>query len=404
MKKCVVAGCSTRGLFMFAKPIVRGTLEGCELVGCFDVSKMRADMFAKECNGINAYYDFDEMIKCENPDIVIVATRDCAHHEYIIRSLDAGIDVVSEKPMTTTREYAKQIMEAEKRSGKKVLVTFNLRYQPYCAEIKKLLQKGVIGNVKHIHLEWFLDKKHGADYFRRWHRYMENSSGLLVHKSTHHFDLVNWWLEKKPLSVYANCGLNVYGKNGKYRSTNCRECDYAKECEYYYNIAKDEHETIANLHINSEPETKYLRDSCVFSEDIDIYDTMSLNVKYEDDVTLNYSLTAYNPYEGWRVVIIGDQGRLEGGQITSGIHKDDDVTIKVINNQNSEIIYNMGVLPDGHGGGDIRLRKMLFEGVGDNELNQCASSYDGYLSLAIGDAANQSVKENRAVDILGDVK
>ena len=400
MKKCVVAGCSTRGLFMFAKPMVRGELEGCKLVACFDISKIRADMFAKECNGINAYYDFDKMIEEEKPDIVIVATRDAYHHEYIIRSLDAGIDVVSEKPMTTTREYAKQIMEAEKRSGKKVLVTFNMRFQPYCAEIKKLLLKGVIGNVKHVHLEWFLDKKHGADYFRRWHRYMENSSGLLVHKSTHHFDLVNWWLDKKPLTVYADCGLKVYGKNGKYRAENCRKCEHTKECQYYYDILKGEHETIASLHVNSEPETKYYRDSCVFSSDIDIYDTMSLNVKYEDDITLNYSLTAYNPYEGWRVVIIGDEGRIEGGQITSGIHKNDDVTIKVINNQNSEVIYNMGVLPDGHGGGDIILRKMLFEGVGNNDLNQCASSYDGYLSLAVGDAANESVREKKIVNIL----
>ena len=139
-------------------------------------------------------------------------------------------------------------------------------------------------------------------------------------------------------------------------------------------------------------------------QDVDIYDTMSLNLKYEDNVTLNYSLTAYNQYEGWIVVIIGDKVRLEGGQITSGIHKDNDVIIRVINNQNSEIIYNHGVLPDSRGGGDIRLRKMIFEGIGDNELNQCASGYDGYLSLAIGDAANESARKNRTVDVLGDVK
>ena len=400
MKKCVVAGCSGRGLFMFARPMARGDIKGCELKACFDISKKRADMFAENCGGIKPYYDFDEMINTEKPDMVIVASRDSSHHEYIIRALEAGIDVASEKPMTTTRENAKKILEAEKRSGKKVFVTFNMRFQPYCTEIKKIIRSGAIGEIKHVHLEWFLDKSHGADYFRRWHRYMKNSSGLLVHKSTHHFDLVNWWLEKKPLTVYANCDLKVYGKNGSFRGKNCRNCEHTKECPYYFDLFKNENEMLAKMHSESEPETGYYRDGCVFEEDIDIYDTMSLNVKYEDDITLNYSLTAYNPYEGWNVVIIGDKGRIEGGQITSGVHKNDHVTIKVINNSNSEIVYDMGILGDGHGGGDAMLKKMMFEGVGDNSLNHAASSYDGYISLAIGDAANESARKNKVVNIL----
>ena len=49
-----------------------------------------------------------------------------------------------------------------------------------------------------MHFEWALDTVHGADYFRRWHREKKNSGGLLVHKSSHHFDLVNWWLGDVP--------------------------------------------------------------------------------------------------------------------------------------------------------------------------------------------------------------
>ena len=51
MKKCVVAGCSGRGLFMFARPMARGDINGCELKACFDVSKIRADKFAENCGG-----------------------------------------------------------------------------------------------------------------------------------------------------------------------------------------------------------------------------------------------------------------------------------------------------------------------------------------------------------------
>src|SRR5690606_20513915 len=56
-----------------------------------------------------------------------------------------------------------------------------------------------------------LDTAHGADYFRRWHRYKDKSGGLLIHKASHHFDLINWWLADAPVRVYASGGLRFYG-------------------------------------------------------------------------------------------------------------------------------------------------------------------------------------------------
>ncbi|HYY28187.1 MAG TPA: Gfo/Idh/MocA family oxidoreductase [Chthoniobacterales bacterium] len=64
--------------------------------------------------------------------------------------------------------------------------------------MKELLIADAIGEVKSIHFEWLLDTNHGADYFRRWHREKPNSGGLMVHKATHHFDLINWWLDTTP--------------------------------------------------------------------------------------------------------------------------------------------------------------------------------------------------------------
>jgi predicted dehydrogenase len=61
-----------------------------------------------------------------------------------------------------------------------------------------------------VHFEWVLDTVHGADYFRRWHREKANSGGLLVHKASHHFDLVNWWIGDVPATVYARGALRFY--------------------------------------------------------------------------------------------------------------------------------------------------------------------------------------------------
>ena len=69
-----------------------------------------------------------------------------------------------------------------------------------------------IGEVYSVHFEWLLNTVHGADYYRRWHRNKANSGGLLVHKATHHFDLVNFWLGTEPDTVFAFGDLNFYGR------------------------------------------------------------------------------------------------------------------------------------------------------------------------------------------------
>ena len=152
------------------------------------------------------------MIEKEKPDIVIVTTVDRTHHTYIIRLWNLGCDVITEKPMTVDAEKTQEIIDAINRTGQEVRVTFNYRYAPHNTKIREIIRDGVIGDVYSVNFEWALDTQHGADYFRRWHRNKNNSGGLLVHKSTHHFDLVNFWLNTTPETVYATGGLRFYGK------------------------------------------------------------------------------------------------------------------------------------------------------------------------------------------------
>jgi len=204
MKKYVIAGAGMRGYYMFGKRIMAEEYKDyASIEGVYDINPVRAREFAKDCGGIPVYDDFDKMLKDVKPDYVIVTTVDCYHHEYIIKALEAGCNVISEKPMTIDHEKCNAILEAEKRTGKQVQVTFNMRFMPYMQKIKELIQSGIIGKVLTVDLEWHLDTRHGADYFRRWHRYIEKSGGLLLHKSTHHFDIINWWLNSYPEQVSA---------------------------------------------------------------------------------------------------------------------------------------------------------------------------------------------------------
>lgn len=144
-------------------------------------------------------------------DRVIVTTPDVFHADYVVAALEAGADAVVEKPLTTTEDGVRRIADAVERTGRDVLVTFNYRYAPRNSALKQLIASGEIGDVTSVHFEWLLDTAHGADYFRRWHRQKENSGGLLVHKSSHHFDLVNWWISGIPTRVFASGGLRFYG-------------------------------------------------------------------------------------------------------------------------------------------------------------------------------------------------
>lgn len=84
-------------------------------------------------------------------------------------------------------------------------MTFNYRYAPHNTKVAEIIRSGAIGQVTSVHFEWMLNTQHGADYFRRWHRDRRNSGGLLVHKSTHHFDLVNFWSAPRSPSSSPPC-------------------------------------------------------------------------------------------------------------------------------------------------------------------------------------------------------
>ena len=426
-KKCVLVGTGSRGTFSYAQPIATGHLSDiCELCGLYDAVKGRAMTVSEQLGNIPVFDDFDVMLDTVKPDFVIVTTKDSNHHEYIIRALEAGYDVVSEKPMTNTRKKALEIMEAEKRTGHSVRVTFNMRYMKPIEDLKRTVMSGVIGEIRHVDFQWLLDRRHGADYFRRWHRYLENSTSLLIHKSTHHFDVINWILGKKPESVYANCTLEFYGKNGPYRGEACHKCAHAAECPFFYDITKSAQDK--RMYHDLVEESGYYRDGCVFAEDIDIYDRMALLVNYEGGVTMNYSLVAYAPEEGPRIRLVGTKGTIEFEYFSSGPRayskrgttfadeiasnganvsgdREGNIVIRVLPAGGEEQIILTHFGSGSHGGADNMMRDDIFRAPAeDDPLCHVAPSIEGYYSLAIGDMAVASVKAGRpvAIDELAD--
>ena len=399
MKKYVLVGASGRVLDMYARPIKERFSDCAKVVGIFDVNPLRAEKI-KEIAGLDCevFTDFDLMLKKTKPNVSIVTTVDRFHHLYIIKSLEAGLDSIVEKPMTIDAKKCNAILEAEKKTGQKVTVTFNYRFTPYTTRIKELLREGVVGEILNIDFEWLLDTSHGVDYFRRWHRRMENSGGLLVHKATHHFDLINWWLEEDPEQVAAFGSLRFYGPTRKERGERCLTCKHKKTCEFYLDLTKSD--IMRKLYLETESADNYFRDRCVFADEIDIYDTMSVNVKYSGGAFLSYSLTAHSPYEGWKASINGAKGRIEIAEYHSGMKVPEPALyVTIYNRKGEKMKYTMPKATGGHGGGDERLQDMLFRGGVLDPLNHQAGSYAGATSILTGIAANKSIKDGKIIRI-----
>jgi len=395
MKKYVLVGTGWRGMFSYVEPLVKEYGDCAELCAVCDINPKRAKFPAQYLGkDIPAYTDFDKMLEDHKPDVVIVTTKDCAHDEYIVKALEFGCDVISEKPLTTTDEKCARIIETEKRTGHKVAVTFNCRFMPHYVRIKELVSSGVVGDVLSVHLEWLLDTSHGADYFRRWHSIRANSGSLLIHKSTHHFDLVNWIIDDEPVKVNAFGTRRYYGDNRRPHGERCCTCPYAKECELYINIDTYEGGMVAKLYKENEDADHYYRDRCLFSDVIDIEDSVSVNVKYKKGAVMSYSLTAHSPYECMKLVINGTKGRLEADTAF------DQQNIKFYNREGECITFDrtrVKPLPGGHGGSDPAMRNNLFRGYTEDPLNQMADTRAGAMSIGIGIAANKSMAEDRAV-------
>lgn len=359
-------------------------------------------------------------------DRVIVTSPDVTHADYVVTSLEAGADVVVEKPLTTSEEGVRRISDAAERTGRNVTITFNYRYSPRNSELKRVIASGEIGTVTSVHFEWVLDTAHGADYFRRWHRDKDMSGGLLIHKSSHHFDLVGWWIADVPSRVYASGGLRFYGaENAARRGLGPRPergtTDSPLRDRFSLDLRTDP--TWKGLYLDQESHDGYLRDRDVFDADITIEDNLALVVDYARGSTMSYSLNAHSPWEGYTVAVNGTLGRAELTVVERG---------SVLVDEQGRTVVDPSARPDlvaddtrrpvgerlvvqrhfeaarevpipegvgGHGGGDAVLLRDVFVGGQDDPLGRTADWSDGVRAMVVGLAGNRSLADGQAVRI-----
>jgi predicted dehydrogenase len=414
---------------MFVRAATGEHADVVDLVALADVNQARMDTHNRWLTAAGhaplptyAAADLAKMLVAERVDQLLVTSVDRTHAGHIVTALEAGCDVITEKPMTVDAPSARRILDAVERTGRQVTVAFNYRFNPVHEVVRTLLAGGAVGEIGSVHFEWLLDIRHGADYFRRWHRDKANSGGLLVHKSGHHFDLVNWWLGAAPTEVYAQGRLFFYGENGT-RHGYARDYERvhgspaARDDPFALDLAADPR--LKELYLDAEGEDGYHRDLNVFAPGISIEDDMAVLVRYDTGATMTYHLTAYAPWEGYRLMVNGSEGRLEL-EVVESDHVSPGAAAQVKGAGDAAVEQGAVTLTlrpywkppqeielqpherGGHGGADARMTAVLLGGRTD-PLGRSATARDGALALLTGLAANHSLETGgpvRVADLL----
>lgn len=395
MKKFGLVGCGHRGIVGFLSTF-RSMGEQDAVIALYDPNPRHLDLAMEVVGNPNCarYDDFRRFLAHPGLDTVIVTTPDNTHVDFVVEAFKAGKDVICEKPMATRLEDCRKMIAAAR--GRELRVAFNFRYHGVVRRVKELLDRGAIGRILFAEAQDIMSHQHGSDYFRRWHSVKKNSGGLLVHKSTHTFDVLNWWIADRPAEVVAKAET-LFFTTDKKKGERCLNCRAKDTCRFYTDLTRHvEGQSCAGienfyrrLYIEGEKHDGYIRDKCVFHETNDIEDTYAVSVRYAGGAVMNFTSLYYAPYEDKRFFLQGERGRIEMSRAERKIAWYD-----------ADDLRHEEVLPEekgGHGGADTHLIADLVSSSGHGD--QRATAEDGYWSLAVAVGANEAAATGTSIPI-----
>lgn len=420
-RRVALVGTGIRGISFWGEFLQQEYADVIEYAGLCDINPGRVEL-ARHRIGVDCptFTDFDDMLAETELDILIVCTVDATHDEFIVKGLERGLDVITEKPMVTDEAKCQRVIDAARDSPGNLIVALNYRYGLLFTRLKELLAERQIGALTSVDFSWYLNVHHGASYFRRWHGIEKHGGTLLVHKAAHHFDLLNWWIDSYPVEVHAYGALEKYGANNSFRGERCMTCPHTAKCDFHWDMRSSD--KLMQLYHANEHHDGYVRDNCLWREEIDIFDKMVVQIRYANDVQVSYSLTTYSPYEGFRIAFNGKNGRIETWEGVPSLIEEKQTQAELHalemdqhGNRHSKVQYHeiikhrnfaeyeretLPYVRAGHWGGDRLMLDYIFRGDRSRaSLAQHAGLHDGVMSVLVGIAARKSIREKRAVRI-----
>ena len=309
--KCIVIGGGNRGFgySQYAKHFPHLL----NVVGIADPKPQVREKFIKlfKLQKNQAFKDWKEFMKLDKlADFAMICTPDIYHKEPAIAMANKGYHILLEKPMATSQEDCKAIVEACEANKVMINVCHVLRYYPPNLKIKELISNGAVGDVVNIqHLEPVGFYHFAHSYVRgNWRNESESCFSLLA-KCCHDIDLICYWMGSSCISVSSFGSLNHFKKENKPPGggSRCVDCKVEENCCYsalkiYGNPAKSGHfgwpvsvvtdvEDLSSLMKNLRT-GPYGR--CVYECDNDVCDNQVVNMVFEGGKTSTLTMIAFS--------------------------------------------------------------------------------------------------------------
>ncbi len=345
-------------------------------------------------------------------DIAVIATMDRDHTTVSLGAIELGYDLLLEKPIAPTPEECRAITDAAVKKGVKVVICTVLRYSNIFVKIKELIDSGRLGNIISVNHEECVGDIHQSHSFVRgnWGN-SDRSSTMLLQKSCHDLDILQWLIGKRCKKIQS------FGALTYFKSENAPEgapdyciegCPMADSCQFnavkLYLDDKDNRWFRTTSSKEADPTDEQVKAAitntqygkCVFKCDNNVVDHQTVNMLFEGDTTVTFTMNCFNK-GGRHIHIMGTKGELD-----AALSSDEPIKLYDLAKGETEEIPMTGKdgVTGGHGGGDVGLVNDLYDYLnGTYKGNSVPEIEESLYNHMLVFAAEKSRTEGGVVDI-----
>ncbi len=361
----------------------------------------------------NVYTTWEDILnRPKFADVAIISTMDRMHYGPAMKAIELGYDLLLEKPVSPEPKECADILKAARAKGTKIMVCHVLRYTSAFRSLKHFIQSGKLGKIMSVQHTEAVGNLHQSHSFvrGRWGNSCETSP-MLLQKSCHDLDIIQWFLDKKCKKIQSFGSLKYFTPENAPEGApeRCHEgCPAADTCPYeatrvYYKDSPNWLKHAFTRPFDSEEERRehFLKSQysrCVFKCDNNVVDHQTVNMLFEDDITVTFTMSGFNK-GGRSTRVMGTKGELffEDDLASARFFNFDTRSYEELPTNEARVDASIN---GGHGGGDTGIVAVLYDYINDEidmkEVSEIGISIENHMLVF---AAEESRMTNTVVDI-----